>query len=211
MRKAITLMAVGATIGVAGDRFALEMSKPPFARFPWLRHEVNDVVNPWLLEHHVPGGPDGELGTLEHVGRKTGTLHLTPVHPTFRGETVLVPAPLGTGSQWAQNVLYAGKARLQLHEVIHDLDRPELITVAESGFYPKAIAAPFDQMGLRYVRMHVVASAPGAFTTQKDVATTARAAAQSFEELFEIEASADAPIEPRMVVREKAKREKATA
>lgn len=211
MRKAMALMAVGATIGVAGDRFALEMGKPPAERFPWLRHEVNDVVNPWLLEHHVPGSAGAELGTLEHIGRKSGVVHLTPVHPTIRGETVLVPAPLGTGSQWARNVLHAGKARLQLHEIIHDLDRPELITVAESGFYPKAVAAPFDQMGLRYVRMHLVASTPGAFTTQEDTATSARAAAQSFEELFETEASIDTPVEPQMVVHEKAKRDKVTA
>jgi hypothetical protein len=205
MRKAITLLAVGATIGVAGDRFALEMRKAPAERFPWLRHEVNDVVNPWLLEHHVPGGPAGELGTLEHVGRKSGTVHLTPVHPTIQRETVLVPAPLGVGSQWAQNVLHAGTARLQLHDVLYELDRPELITVAESGFYPKTVAAPFDHMGLRYVRMHVVASAPGAFAPQEDPATTARSAAETFEETFE------RLIEPQMVVPQKSKREKVPA
>jgi hypothetical protein len=205
MRKAITLLAVGATLGVAGDRFVLEMDKPAAKRFQWLRHEANDVVNPWLLEHHVAGSPGAEFGTLEHVGRKSGTVHLTPVHPTLRGGSALIPAPLGTGSQWAQNVLHAGTARLQLHDVIYDLDHPELIGVSESGFYPKPVAAPFDRLGLRYVRMRVVASAPGAFATPEDPVTAARAGAQEVEDSF------DNPIEPPIVVRAKRKKEAVAA
>lgn len=201
MRRAITLMAVGATLGVAGDRFALEMGKPPMRRFPWLRREVNEVVNPWLLERHVPGGAGAEFGTLEHVGRATGTVHLTPVHPTVRGEKVLVPAPLGVGSQWAQNVLHAGKARLHLREVTYDLDQPELITISESGFYPKAVAAPFDHLGLRYVRLHVAASAPGAFTSPEGGATPSASAP------LEVEEPSESPIAPERSTHRHAKRE----
>ena len=48
--------------------------------------------------------------TLRHVGRTSGAVHLTPVHPTVRGDALLIPAPLGAGSQWARNVLHAGAA-----------------------------------------------------------------------------------------------------
>jgi hypothetical protein len=45
---------------------------------------------------------------------------------------------------------------------VYDLDAPELIAPSETGFYPPQLAAPFDRLGWRYVRMHVAGSAPGA-------------------------------------------------
>jgi hypothetical protein len=198
MKKAITLLAIGAAAGVTIDRIALELRKPAADQFPWLRRQVNDTVNPWLLEHHIPGSAKAEIATLEHVGRKTGAAHYTPVHPTLRDGDILIPAPLGVGSQWAQNVLHTGSARLQLHETLYDLDRPELITVAETGFYPPQLATPFDRIGWRYLRMHVAGSAPGAFAMHELAAGT------TIETLMPPAAPGDIPVEPKMVEREAA-------
>ena len=108
----VALFVTGFAIGVVGDRVSLELRKPPRDQFPALRRRVNDRVNPWLLEHGYPGSANAEIGVLEHVGRTTGKVRLTPVHPTLREDVVLIPAPLGEGSQWARNVLSAGSARL---------------------------------------------------------------------------------------------------
>ncbi len=161
MKKTITLLALGAAVGVAADRLATELRKPAPDQFPWLRHQVNEKVNPWLLAHDVPGSAKAEIATLEHVGRRTGAVHLTPVHPTLRDDSLLIPAPLGVGSQWAQNILASGSARLRLHETVYVLDRPEFIAVTDTGFYPPPFAAPLDRMGWRYMRLHVVSAAPG--------------------------------------------------
>jgi deazaflavin-dependent oxidoreductase (nitroreductase family) len=126
---------------------------------------VNEKVNPLLIERDLVGTGRAEIATLEHVGRKSGAVHMTPVHPTLRDDAVLIPAPMGVGSQWAQNVLAAGTARLQLHDTVYDLDAPEVIAPSETGFYPPQLAAPFDRLGWRYVRMHVAGSAPGALST----------------------------------------------
>ena len=198
MFRTIRLMALAAAAGVLADRVYLELRKPAAEQFPWLRRQVNENVNPWLLEHNIPGSAKAEIATLEHVGRRTGETHHTPVHPTLRDDTMLIPAPLGVGSQWAQNVLHAGRARLQLHEMLYDLDAPELITVAETGFFPPQVAAPFDRMGWRYLRLHVVASTPGAFATHEHSLESALEAEPSLTAPFEI------PMEPRMVDREAA-------
>lgn len=194
--KSIRLLALGIATGVAIDRIANELRKPAAARFPGLRRQVNETVNPWLLEHHIPGSEKAEIGTLEHIGRTTGVVRLTPVHPTLRGGTMLIPAPLGVGSQWAQNVLAAGRARVQLHETIYDLDRPELIPVADTGFFAPPIAAPFDRLGWRYLELRIVASEPGAFP----VHPVAAGGTPGSEPIHEV----TIPVEPKMVDREAA-------
>jgi hypothetical protein len=166
----MVLFATGIAIGAAADRVAVELGKPAPEQFTALRKGMNERVNPWLLGHGYPGSEHAEIGTLEHVGRRSGALHFTPVHPTIRDDTVFVPAPMGVGSQWAMNVLRHGRARLQVHEELLDLDRPELITVAESGMFPAPMAAPFDRMGWRYVRFHLAGRVKGTFTAHQPTA-----------------------------------------
>ena len=172
VRRAVGLLMAGAAIGVAADRLAAELRKPAADQFPWLRQRMNATVNPWLLEHGIPGSANAEIATLEHIGRTSGLARFTPVHPTIRGETALIPVPLGTGSQWAANVLAAGRARLQLHEVLYDLEAPELIPVAETGLYPSTVSAPFDRMGWRYLRLHVARTVPGTFAVHASAVRT---------------------------------------
>jgi hypothetical protein len=190
------LVGTGVAIGVVVDRIALELRKPAADQFPWLRARVNDRVNPWLLAHRIPGSEKAEIGTLEHVGRRSGSLHFTPVHPTLRDNTVLVPAPLGDGSQWALNALRAGHARLQLHDVLLDLDEPEVITVTQSGMVPARLAAPFDRMGWRYVRFHVAGRVPGSFAARTPTVTGGGLHEDApIDRPFELHAAAT-PLEP---------------
>lgn len=198
VRRAMTLLATGVAIGIVADRVALELAKPAPEQFPWLRRQMNEQVNPWLLAHGIPGSSRAEIATLEHVGRRSGTTYFTPIHPTIRDDTVLIPAPLGVGSQWARNVLDAGRARLQFHEMLYELDRPELVTVTETGLVPPMVAGPFDQMGWRYLRLHLVAAIPGTFSTHAASMPASRGKPvvdQPLEGAYEI------PVEPRMVER----------
>lgn len=199
MFKSIRLVGTGMAIGVVVDRLALELRKPAAEQFPGLRARMNDQVNPWLMDHRIPGSEKAEIGTLEHRGRTSGSVYFTPVHPTLLEETLLIPAPMGVGSQWARNVLHAGHARLQLHDRLYELDQPELVTVGETGFFPAAIAAPFDRMGWRYVRFHVAASAPATFGTHAPSIPADRPVFDG-----SLQGAAEMPVEPRMVTREPA-------
>jgi hypothetical protein len=196
--RALGLLATGAAVGLAADRVAMELRKPEADRFPWLRHQMNDSVNPWLMEHGIPGSAKAEIATLEHIGRRSRMTYFTPVHPTIHEDTVLIPAPLGVGSQWAHNVLDAGRARLQFHETLYELDQPELITVTDAGVVPPQLAAPFDHLGWRYLRLHRVAEVPGTFATHKAwVPVVSTPAAEP-----PLEGAYEMPVEPRMVEHE---------
>jgi hypothetical protein len=198
MFKTLRLLATGAAIGIAAERIWFEMHKPAAEQFPFLRKGVNETLNPWLIEHGIPGSAHAEIATLEHVGRRTGTTYFTPVHPTVRETSVLIPAPLGVGSQWARNVQAAGRTRMQFHEMLYELDRPELVTVTETGLMPPQIAGPFDRMGWRYMRLNLVAMVPGTFATHtaKLPAADGIAAAEP-----PLDATWAIPMEPRMVHR----------
>jgi len=198
VRKAVMLFAMGMAAGAGVERLRLELRKPAAEQFPWLRGRMNDRVNPWLLEHGIAGSEKAEIATLEHIGRTTGTVYFTPVHPTLRYDHVLIPAPMGVGSHWARNAEHAGYARMQFHDRLYDLDQPEMITVTEAAMFPPAVAAPFDRMGWRYMRFHVAASVQATFGTH---GTSMPAGTPMFEAY---DGPAEIPVEPRMVTREPA-------
>jgi hypothetical protein len=199
MFRNVRWLATGIAIGFAADKVWLELQRPQAEQFPWLRQRFNRDLNPWLMEHGIPGSAKGEIATLEHVGRTSGGTYFTPVHPTIRGEEMFIPVPLGVGSQWARNVQKAGRARLQLKETLYELDTPELITITEAGMVPPQVAAPFDHLGWRYMRLHVVAAVPGTFATHTSAtpAATSPVAEPPLDETFEI------PVEPKMVERKR--------
>jgi deazaflavin-dependent oxidoreductase (nitroreductase family) len=154
MRK--VLFAVAAAVTLTGA----------FVRW-WRRHPrtgagtVNRLVNPWLMRQDVPELSRGEIGLLEHVGRKTGTVRVTPVHPVRTEGGFRIIVPLGGESQWACNVLAAGHCRLQVGEAIHELDEPQLVSPTEIEAVPSAAAAVMDWLGFRYLVLRQFAEQPG--------------------------------------------------
>ena len=100
---------------------------------------VNSVVNPRLLQHGFAGGRTSEIGAIEHFGRISGIRRLTPVHPEATTEGFRIVVPLGRQSHWARNVLTAGHCRLQLHDIVYDLDEPALIPASDVDALPTAV------------------------------------------------------------------------
>jgi hypothetical protein len=128
---------------------------------------VNRVVNPLLLRRRLAGWGRSEIGMLEHIGRSSGIRRLTPVHPerTERGFRII--APLGTESEWARNVLAAGHCRLQLHDVIYDLDEPALVAPTEVDGIPAVLRRVETALGFRYLTLRTFAEAPGQFEEEE--------------------------------------------
>ena len=89
MRRSAVLAAIPAAIGVVLVGAAMV----------WRRHRrtgtgfVNAVVNPALVRRGLAGSGGSEIGTLEHIGRRSGVRRLTPVHPepTANGFRIVVP------------------------------------------------------------------------------------------------------------------------
>ena len=167
VRRAMVLIATGVAAGIAVDRVAMELRKPAADQFPVLRQWINDTVNPWLMEHGIPGSAQAEIGDAGARGPHVRHDVLHPGPPDIRRRRGPDPGParrrLAVGAQRP----YGGHARLQFHETLYDLDRPELIAVAEAGLVPPQVAGWFDHMGWRYVRLHVAGPCPGSFSTHR--------------------------------------------
>lgn len=153
MRKLMILGALGAAAYA-------------FARW-WRRNRragtqfVNRIVNPWLDRRGLITGSRGELALVEHVGRRTGTVRRTPIHPMETADGYRIIVPVGEQSEWARNVLAAGHCRLVIGERVLDLDRPALETPSEVPGLPGPVCALFEWLGFRYLRLHnAVGAAP---------------------------------------------------
>jgi hypothetical protein len=122
---------------------------------------VNRVVNPWLLERGLAGGEHSEIGPLEHVGRRSGIVRLTLVHPEPTATGFRFVVPLGTQSEWARNVLAAGRCRIGLHEQIYELAEPSFVSPSKLTDLPRVLRAAMAALGFRYLVLETVSVAPG--------------------------------------------------
>jgi len=123
----------------------------------WRRHRrvgsawVNQVVDPWLVRHGVVDRTDGEIGLLEHVGRTSGIVRTSPVHPVPTADGFRIVVPLGTESQWARNVLAAGGCRLQVGDATYELDRPRFVEPTAVEGVPPLVGRVLVWLGFRYL------------------------------------------------------------
>lgn len=122
---------------------------------------VNERVNPLLVARGLSGRGRSELGTIEHIGRRSGTRRLTPVHPTpiERGFRIMVP--VGTRCEWARNVVAAGHCRMELGDEVYELDEPELVLARTMPELALPIRLASSALGFMYLRLHTFAHHPG--------------------------------------------------
>jgi hypothetical protein len=121
---------------------------------------VNSVVNPLLIRRGLAGGRASEIGTLEHIGRRTGVRRLTLVHPEPTADGFRIMVPLGEQSQWARNVLAAGQCRLQVHDLVYELDEPAMIAASQVDDLPVAVRRLAGWLGFEYLTLHSFGVAP---------------------------------------------------
>ena len=133
---------------------------------------VNAVVNPALMRRRLVGAGASELGTLEHVGRKTGIRRLTPVHPEPTPTGFRIMVPLGPQSEWARNVLAAGHCRLQLRDVVYDLDEPALMEAGRVDGLPRVLRGVMSGLGFEYLILRTFGSRPGSLDPSTMAPTT---------------------------------------
>ncbi len=152
MRRFVGIIAVGAALGATAGVAIVVWRRNPRLGSGF----VNSVVNPSLLQHGLAGGAKSEIGTLEHVGRVSGVVRLTPVHPepTPGGFRILVP--LGPHSQWARNVMAAGHCRLQLRDVIYELDEPMMIAASHADDLPTPVRGVLAALGFEYLTLRTL-------------------------------------------------------
>jgi deazaflavin-dependent oxidoreductase (nitroreductase family) len=113
----------------------------PFPRI--LTRGMRGTVNRMML--HLAG--HAAFADLEHIGRRTGRVHHTPVRAFRVGDTVVIGLNFGRRSDWFKNVTKAGSSRMRLGNEQLDLGAPGVVP-AETG--TRGIPKLF-RFGLRYV------------------------------------------------------------
>jgi deazaflavin-dependent oxidoreductase (nitroreductase family) len=132
---------------------------------------MNRVVDPWLEQRGLIDGSRGELALIEHVGRKSGIVRRTPIHPMPTEDGFRIIVPVGEKSQWARNVLAAGHCRLVIGDRVLDLDEPVLETPAEVPGLGGPVRALFEWLGFRYLRLRTFAEVSTTATAAEPAAT----------------------------------------
>lgn len=170
--RRLTLAGVmtGAVLTVLQWRRGRRAGEAPFGR---IRKAMNGRIDPWLVQHGLVAGEHSEIGTIEHVGRKTGVTHTTPVYPTFVEDRVWIPLPYGEASQWAQNVVAAGHCQLHLHRMVYGLDEPQIVPASENPNLPRVAGRFADWLGVEYLRLHRFAERPEALAAEAPSAAQA--------------------------------------
>jgi F420H(2)-dependent quinone reductase len=135
----------------------------------WMRNTrigagfANDVVNPYLVRRGLSGTRGSELATLEHIGRRSGVRRLTPLHAIPIPDGVRFAVPLGERSEWARNVLAAGRCRMQYQGMLVELDEPRLLAPAEVPGMNRLTGRLTTGLGWRYLVLHRAHERPGGF------------------------------------------------
>jgi hypothetical protein len=130
---------------------------------------VNSVVDPVLVRRGLAGGGRSEIGTLEHIGRRSGIRRLTPVHPEPTPDGFRIIVPLGSHSEWARNVLVAGHCRLQLHDIVYDLDEPLMLPASDVDDLPRAVRGIMAALGFHYLQLRTFDVHPGTLEAAQPV------------------------------------------
>jgi hypothetical protein len=163
--KKMAVLGAPLALGAGAVYAARELAQTDHVPFPRLREFMNRTVDPMVLRAGLVGGHTSELGCLEHVGRVSGEIHHTPVYPRLIDDRVVIPLPLRERSEWARNVLAAGRCRLQLHEKIHELDQPEIVKLADLSLGPDWLRGVEERLDLEAMRLHRVSEAEATFAT----------------------------------------------
>jgi hypothetical protein len=133
----------------------------------WMRYTrigagfANDVVNPVLVRRGLSGSGASELATLEHVGRRSGIRRLTPLHAIPTADGVRFAVPIGDRSEWARNVLAAGRCRMQYQDKLVELDEPRLLAPTQDPAMGPLLGRITECLGWKYLVLHRVAEQPG--------------------------------------------------
>lgn len=82
----------------------------------------------------IAGGPFRAYSALNHVGRKSGREHVTPISAYPLGDGFVLAVLYGDVAtvDWCRNVMAAGRCKLVTRGKEHTLERPEVVSADQA-------------------------------------------------------------------------------
>ncbi len=96
------------------------------------------------------GKEGASTSVVRHVGRRSGQMYETPVVAAQHGDSFLIALPYGERTDWLKNVLGKGSAAVVTNGHTYEVERPEVIPMAEATAYFR----PRDQRLHRQFQVH---------------------------------------------------------
>jgi deazaflavin-dependent oxidoreductase (nitroreductase family) len=81
------------------------------------------------------GKQGSNTSVIRHVGRRSGRTYQTPVVAVQHDDSFLIALPYGERTDWLKNVLGTGSAAIMTNGHTYQVDRPEVIPMAEATAY----------------------------------------------------------------------------
>jgi deazaflavin-dependent oxidoreductase (nitroreductase family) len=79
------------------------------------------------------GKEGSSTSVVRHVGRRSGQTYQTPVIAVRHDDRFLIALPYGHRTDWLKNVLGTGSATIVTNGHAYEVDRPEVIPMAEAS------------------------------------------------------------------------------
>src|SRR5215831_15966663 len=84
------------------------------------------------------GKEGSSTSVVRHVGRRSGRTYQTPVIAVQHDDNFLIACPYSERTDWLKNVLSKGSAAIVTNGHTYEVDRPEVIPMAEATAYFRA-------------------------------------------------------------------------
>lgn len=81
------------------------------------------------------GKEGSSTSIVRHVGRRSGSTYETPVIVARHDDSFLIALPYGKRTDWLKNVLDKGSATIVSNGRAYEVDRPEIIPMAQATAY----------------------------------------------------------------------------
>lgn len=127
----------------------------PLELTPYVKRFANPILRNFVGH--------GWFVELEHVGRRSGTRHRTPLWAFRDGDVITVALTYGPKVQWLRNVRAAGGARMHWRNRLLELGPPRELTTAEgTSRMPRPIRTLFEATGActDFVELPITAEQP---------------------------------------------------
>jgi deazaflavin-dependent oxidoreductase (nitroreductase family) len=86
---------------------------------------------------------------IQHVGRRSGKVYVTPATAHLHGDTIVIALTFGNQSDWARNVRAAGGCQIRLDGRSYHGTDPRFLSRQEAKPVLKAAFSPLLRAGTR--------------------------------------------------------------
>jgi deazaflavin-dependent oxidoreductase (nitroreductase family) len=117
----------------------------------WLARMVirpmTKVLNPLIIKF-AGRRYFGMAAQIQHVGRRSGNVYLTPATAHVYGDVIVVALTFGNQSDWARNVRAAGGCTMRINGRSYRATDPEFLSREEARSLLKAAFSPAQRFGM---------------------------------------------------------------